>query len=215
MALQERRRRSDNSCIAVDPDGAGLRGPLDQSWDRISPAGAKDDRRDARVLASALRIDAHCFRRLEPTDPEIVELREWSRLSEDLTQERVRLAKRMREQLWRYYPQFLKAVDDAVAAPWALDLWQSLPTPWAGQRARAVTLTRVLKQHRNRRLDAAALRERLRTPAVKLTPAATEAATTHVRLVVEEVVHADVWCRPSGQVRRPATSGARRALLIA
>ena len=78
-----------------------------------------------------------------------------------------------------------------------------------------MTLTRVLKQHRNRRLDAAALRERLRTPAVKLTPAAAEAATTHVRLVVEEVVHADVWCRPSGQVRRPATSGARRALLIA
>ncbi len=84
-------------------------------------------------------------------------------------------------------PQFLKAVDDDVAAPWALDLWRSLPTPRAGQRARAVTLTRVLKQHRIRRLDAAALRERLRAPAVKLTPAAAEAATTHVRLVVERL----------------------------
>ena len=118
---------------------------LDRFRDRISPAGAKDDRRDARVLASALRTDAHCFRRLEPTDPAIVELREWSRLSRDLTQERVRLANRMREQLWRYYPQFRKAVDDDVAAPRALDLWRSLPTPRAGQRARAVTLTRVLK----------------------------------------------------------------------
>ena len=48
---------------------------LDRFRDRISPAGAKDDRRDARVLASALRTDAHCLRRLEPTDPEIVALR--------------------------------------------------------------------------------------------------------------------------------------------
>ena len=95
---------------------------LDRFRDRISPAGAKDDRRDARVLASALRTDPHCLRRLEPTDPAIV----------DLTRERVRLANRMREQLWRYYPQFLDAVDDDVAAPWALDLWRSLPTPRAG-----------------------------------------------------------------------------------
>ena len=41
----------------------------------------------------------------------IVESREWSRLGEDLTQERVHLASRMRKQLWRYQP-FLKAVDD-------------------------------------------------------------------------------------------------------
>ena len=38
---------------------------LDRFRDRLSPAGAKDDRRDARVLASALRTDAHCLRRLE------------------------------------------------------------------------------------------------------------------------------------------------------
>ena len=75
---------------------------LDRFRDRFSPAGAKDDRRDARVLASALRTDPHCLRRLEPTDPAIVELREWSRLSEELTRERVRLANRMRQQLWRY-----------------------------------------------------------------------------------------------------------------
>ena len=40
---------------------------LDRFRDRISLAGAKDDRRDARVLASALRTDGHCLRRLEPT----------------------------------------------------------------------------------------------------------------------------------------------------
>ena len=49
---------------------------LDRFRDRFSPAGAKDDRRDARVLAAALRTDPHCLRRLVPTDPAIVELRE-------------------------------------------------------------------------------------------------------------------------------------------
>ena len=33
---------------------------LDRFRDRLSPAGAKDDRRDAQVLASALRTDPHC-----------------------------------------------------------------------------------------------------------------------------------------------------------
>ena len=113
---------------------------LDRFRDRFSPAGAKDDRRDARVLASALRTDPHCLRQLEPTDPKVIELREWSRLREDLTRERTRLANRMREQLWRYYPQFLAAIDDDVATPWALDLWRRLPTPTAAQRVREATL---------------------------------------------------------------------------
>ena len=94
----------------------------------------------------------------------IVELREWLRLSEDLTRERVRLANRMREQLWHYYPQFLHAVDDDVAAALALNLWRNLPTPRAGQRIREVTLARVLKQHRIRRIATATLRDRLREP---------------------------------------------------
>ena len=139
------------------------------------------------MLASALRTDPHCLRRLESTDPAIIELREWSRLNDDLTRERVRLANRMRDQLWRYNPQFLDAVDDDVAAPWALDLWRSLPTPRAGQRVREVTLTRVLKQHRIRRIDAATLRSRLRVPVVKVAPGAAEAAATHVRLVAERL----------------------------
>ena len=160
---------------------------LDRFRDRMSPAGAKDDRRDARVLASALRTDPHCLRQLEPTDPAIIELREWSRLDEDLTRERVRLANRMRQQLWRYYPQFLDAVDDDVAAPWVLDLWRRLPTPRAARRVREVTLTRVLKQHRIRRISASTLRDRLRAPAVKLAPGAAEAAVAHVRLVAERL----------------------------
>ena len=82
---------------------------LDRFRDRFSPAGAKDDRRDARVLADAVRTDPHCLRQLQPLDPTVVELREWSRMADDLTAERNRLANRVREQLWRYYPAVPRA----------------------------------------------------------------------------------------------------------
>jgi hypothetical protein len=80
------------------------------------------------VLADALRTDRHCFRRLTVEDPVVIELREWSRMAEDLSQERNRLANRVREQLWRYYPQALELGDD-LAAAWFLDLWALAPTP--------------------------------------------------------------------------------------
>src|SRR3954470_22296853 len=68
---------------------------LDRFRDRFSPAGAKDDSRDAEVLGDALRTDPRCFRAffraLQPLDPVVVELREGVRLAEDLKQERNRL----------------------------------------------------------------------------------------------------------------------------
>ena len=75
-----------------------------------------------------------------------MKLREWSRMADDLQQERTRLASRMREQLWRYYPQMLELADD-LEADWFLDLWSQAPTP-----AKAVRLReRFVKAHRLRR----------------------------------------------------------------
>jgi len=85
--LLERRFQVD----AVNPK------QLDRFRDRHTVAGAKDDRRDAYVLADSLRTDRHCFRRLRVEDPIVIELREWSRMAEDLQQERNRLANRVRE----------------------------------------------------------------------------------------------------------------------
>ena len=48
---------------------------LDRFRDRFSPSGVKDGRRDALVLASSLRTDRHCFRRVEALDPVVMELR--------------------------------------------------------------------------------------------------------------------------------------------
>src|ERR1700690_4161746 len=111
---------------------------LDRFRDRFTMSGAKDDSRDAETMASALRTDRHAFRKLALADPVIVELREWSRMAEDLTAERTRLANRVREQLWRYYPQML-AVEPDVAAPWLHGLWQAVPPPAKAGRPRETT----------------------------------------------------------------------------
>ena len=44
-------------------------------------------------------------------------------MAEDLTAERTALANRLRQQLWRYYPQMLELTGD-IAANWFLELWR-------------------------------------------------------------------------------------------
>jgi len=153
---------------------------LDRFRDRFSPAGAKDDSRDARVLADALRTDPHCLRRLAPADPLVIELREWSRIAEDLTQDRTRLANRVREQLWRYYPQIISITDD-VAAPWVLDLWALVPTPDRARRVRKATIAKLLKHHRIRRIDAAGVLDHLQSEPLRVATGTTEAARAHIK----------------------------------
>ncbi len=159
---------------------------LDRFRDRFSPAGAKDDRRDARVLADALRTDCHAFRRLDASAPEIVELREWSRIANDLTGERTRLANRARQQLWRYYPQLLKVESD-LAKAWARDLWSLVPTPDKARRVRLKTVAALLKRHRVRRIDAETVLERLREPAVSVAPGTAEAAVARLEVVFAQI----------------------------
>jgi transposase len=156
---------------------------LDRLRDRFSVAGAKDDRRDARVAAAGLRTDRHLFRRVAAGDPAVVELREWSRLAEELQQERVRLGNRIRQQFWRYYPQMLEVSDD-VAAEWVLALWTMAPTPAKAARLRETTLARLLKQHRIRRVDAETALTILRRPAIKVAAGVTEAAVLHLRSLI-------------------------------
>ena len=103
----------------------------------------------------------------------------------------------MRQQLWRYYPQFLDAVDErcrgAVGSSTSGDACRRRGP---AQRVREVTLTRMLKQHRIRRISASTLRDRLRAPAVKLAPGAAEAAVAHVRLVAERLALVNLPARP-------------------
>jgi hypothetical protein len=144
---------------------------LDRFRDRFTMAGAKDDRRDALVLGASLRTDRAAFRALSSDDPLVIELREWTRIHDELTQERIRLSNRLRDQLWRYYPQAGELTDD-VADTWFLDLWEQVPTPAQAARVSEKAVARTLKDHRIRRIDAA---EALQHPA----PAAARGRARH------------------------------------
>jgi transposase len=153
---------------------------LDRFRDRFTVAGAKDDSRDAHVLGGSLRTDRPAFRRLVVDDPVVIELREWSRIADELQQERTRLANRLRQQLWRYYPQATELTDD-VANDWFLALWQKVPTPDRAAKAAEKTIARILTEHRIRRLDAATVLKTLRKPPLFVAPGTTEAACAHIR----------------------------------
>lgn len=159
---------------------------LDRFRDRFSVAGAKDDRRDARVLADSLRTDAQCFRKLCVDDPKVIELREWSRIVEDIGQERVRLANRLRQQLLRYYPQLLELAQD-VENEWFLALWQLVPTPAAAAQVREKKVGRLLAEHRIRRFDAEHVLTVLRQKPLTVAPGTTEAAVAHIDSVVARI----------------------------
>src|SRR5262249_1643839 len=67
---------------------------LDRFRDRHSVAGAKDDRRDAFVLADSVRTDQPSLRRLPLDDPQLLRLRDLSRAEETLLEDFRRSANR-------------------------------------------------------------------------------------------------------------------------
>jgi transposase len=156
---------------------------LDRFRDRFTVAGAKDDSRDACVLGHSLRTDRQAFRRVSVDDPLVIELREWSRMHDELVEERTRLANRIREQLWRYYPQVGDVTDD-LTADWFLALWEEVPTPARAARVTEKTVARILKSHRVRRIDAAEALRILRRKPLAVAPGTVEAASAHVRKLV-------------------------------
>ena len=108
-------------------------------------------------------------------------------MADDLQQERTRLGNRVREQLWRYYPQALEVAGGDVAADWFLALWSLVPTPSKAARVHESSVARVLKDHRIRKLDAAEALTRLRQKPLALAAGTTEAAVAHVRTVAERL----------------------------
>jgi transposase len=159
---------------------------MDRFRERYTLAGAKDDSRDAQVMASALRTDPRCFRLLAVTDPVVIELREWSRIAEDLSVERNRLTNRMREQLWRYFPAMLELEND-LGAEWLLDLCETVPTPDKAARSREIAIAKILKRNRIRRFDAAHVLEVLRRPPVQVAAGTIEAASAHLATLIARI----------------------------
>jgi len=157
---------------------------LDRFRDRFTMAGAKDDRLDALVLADSLRTDTHLFRRISQLPAETIELREWSRIHDELQSERGGIVNQMRAQLARYFPAFLDVAPDP-GEDWAIALFAAIPDPAIAKKARSVRITKLLKDHRIRRYSADEVLAKLRSTPVHSAPGTATAAAAHLKLLGE------------------------------
>jgi transposase len=157
----------------------------DRFRERYSAAGSKDDRRDARVLASAVQspTDRAAFRAVQPDAAQIIQLRALSRLDAELGEELTRTTNRLRDQLHRYYPQALQLCP-AADEPWLWTLLAQAATPQQGARLRMAHLERLLKQARIRRFTAAELHAALTAAPLRVAPGTVEAASHYVRVLL-------------------------------
>jgi transposase len=164
---------------------------LDRFRERGTAAGAKDDQRDAWVLASAVQTDRYAFRALAVDDPQIIQLRGLSRLDAELGEELTRTTNRLRDQLHRYYPQLLQLCP-AANEPWVWQLLTRAPTPAQGHRLRRATLQRLLTHARIRRFTPDDLLAILRTPSLMVAPGTVDAASHYVRVLLPrlQLLHA-------------------------
>lgn len=149
--------------------------------DRHPVAGAKDDRRDALVLADSLRIDPQSFRPVRLHAPALLVLRPLSRAEEGLLQALRRTANQLRDQLHRLYPQMLPLCS-AADEPWLWDLLERAPTPGHAMLLSEDQRRRVLKVQRIRRLKAHDVLACIQAPAWHVAPCAAEAAQAHCGL---------------------------------
>ena len=156
---------------------------LDRFRDRHTVAGAKDDRRDAFVLADALKTDGFLFHRLRPDVPEIVELRELVRVHEDLKAEVVALGNRLGEQLHRYYPQVLE-LGSVHTESWLVELVKAAPRPDTVRRLAETDIAAILKRHRIRRVTADQVLETLGSTPLRVAPGVVAACEQHITWLI-------------------------------
>lgn len=165
------------SVFAINPK------QLDRFRDRHTMAGAKDDRRDALVLADSLRTDQGSFRRLRLDTSQTILLREWSRISAELKQEFRRLANQLRDTILRISPHLLSLAPAADEA-WWLELLGEAPSFERLQRLSHAKVARILKDHRIRRHTSEDVVACLRQPALPVAPGVSRAVWDHVRLLL-------------------------------
>ena len=81
---------------------------LDRFRDRFTTSGAKDDRRDALVCGDSLRTDMRAYREVKLGHPHLVELRELSRMHDELAASQRVVLNRLFQQVLRIMPHLLE-----------------------------------------------------------------------------------------------------------
>lgn len=142
----------------------------DRWRDRYTAGGAKDDRRDALILARVLSTDIEHLQRLEPESDRSQELLLRAHARTRLVQQRVAQGNRLRDLLKRYYPVLLGLGRD-VHDPFLLALLKLYPDAEVAGRSQRGRIAKLLKKHRIRALSSDDVHTLLHGPAFHVPPA--------------------------------------------
>jgi len=159
---------------------------LDRFRDRHSVAGAKDDRLDAWVLAHSLRTDPGSYRAVRLGSAELVQLRELSRMLEQLTADDNALCNRIDAELLRSFPE-MRGLGSVHTDDWMVDLLALGPTPMQARRLALGKVRGVLTRRHVRRCTPEQVVGVLRGPTLRVAPGVAEASGMQIELLVARV----------------------------
>ena len=161
---------------------------VDRFRDRYSMSGAKDDRRDAFVLADALRTDSHRFQRLGLPPPATIALRELLRSRDQLIKHHVALSSQIRELVVRCWPHLLtlapchRALDSFFCELLELFFHVDSNISLEPQSVQA-----LLKKHRIRRVKLQQILDILQKSPLRVAPGTIAATVAHLRLLIQQL----------------------------
>jgi transposase len=170
----------DIAVFAINPK------QVDRFRDRFALSGAKDDRRDAFVLADALRTDGHRFQRLSLPPPGLLVLREHLRSRSQLVKQHVILSSQLRELIVGCWPHLLELApkNKAVDAFFA----ELLLLFFDPDNANMVSLRALIQKHRIRRVSFDDVLRTFQAPTLCMAPGTRDAAEAHVALLVQQLL---------------------------
>lgn len=159
---------------------------VDRFRDRFALSGAKDDRRDAFVLADALRTDGHRFQKLSVAPPHIIGLRERLRARSQLVKHHVALSSQIRELVVGCWPHLLELApkNKALDAFFGKLLLLVLDDDNASMDA----LSTLIRDHRIRRVSFDDIMRTLQTPPLCVAPGTLDATAAHVTVLVSQLL---------------------------
>ena len=174
---------------------------VDRFRDRHSMSGAKDDRRDAFVLADALRTDGHRFQRLQLPPPEIIAMRGLLSTRDQLVKNHVALSSQIRDLVARCWPHLVslapkdKALDSFFCELLQLFLDAHNPAD-LGRKA----IQQLVRKHHIRRAQTDQTLEILPQTPLRVAQATTKATSMHLKLLLPQLLLVRQHRRDSDQL---------------
>lgn len=159
---------------------------VDRFRDRFTVAGAKDDRRDAFVLATSLRTDPVAFRRVEFETPTQIELRSLAARINDLDGELRRMSNQLRAQLLRYFPAIL-ALLGGCDRPWLWELVRLLKSPALAAGVADTEIADVLRKLHVRKVKVPDVRAMVQIRHLPTSAGVAEAALSHALQLIDRL----------------------------